>query len=364
MLRTENVFEKTELKEKTVHLQNKKRQTLMLRLRKSRAGDEKGMIACIRDEYGDTYFRRDFYQLDYLKKEAASGHSMFLVAEDKDGRIAGMMVLKERFPEETMCEMASQIFRKQYRGYGLAMKFFEYGMEILRSGPYSAAYCLPVLFHDITQRLLYSLGLRATGLILNVFDMDKIKHSYKNGRNHKHSQGIQTMKLHKQEAGILYLPMEHRTFAASVYDRLGVSYRINTEEKNTAIPAGGSIRYQYDPAESSMEICIISIGTDTLERIRLLHSFYPLKGMQTYNIFLNINDSHAIAAYYFLSKMGYFMTGFKCLCSEREYMVLHHPGEVEVYMEDYVLSSEFALIASYVKGCYKKLYETEGTGQS
>lgn len=346
--------------EKLLHLQNKERKHLVLRLRQSHPGEEKAIIRCIRDEYKETYFKRDFYKPEYLKKEAASGRITFLVAENQEGGIVGMLILKEFYPEESMCEIASQIFKKQYRGYGLAKPFFEYGMRILKSRSYSAAYCLSVLFHDITQRLMYGLGLRAVGMLLNVFDLAKITHSYENGRNTKHSQGIQVMAVNKQDAGTLYIPKEHKAFVGNIYDRLKVQCRICTEEKEESLPAGGSIQYLFDAEQSSMEIYIKSVGMGALEHIRLLESTYPLKGKTTYNVLLNVNDASAIRAYRVLKKRGYFFTGLKVLCSEREYMVLHHPGEVTVYLEDYVLSSEFSIIASYVKSCYKERYGKTG----
>lgn len=342
--------------EKILHLCNKEKKYITLRLRQSRTGEEKALISCIRDEYGDTYFRRNFYQPDYLRKQAASGQITFFVAEDIDGQIAGMMILKDFLPEESMCEIASQIFRKPYRGFGLSAPFFQYGIEVLKSRSYSAAYCLPVLFHDITQKLLYRQGLRATGMILNVFDMKKILHSYDNGRNTKHSQGIQCMALYKQEAGVLYLPKEHKAFAGNIYDRLGVRYSINTEESGARLPPDGEMQYNYDTEQSSMEIRILTIGSDVLEEVKLLQTSYPLKDRLTCNVFLNINDSHAVRAYRILHDMGYFFTGLKCLCSDKEYMVLHHPGEVDIYLEDYVFSSEFAVLGSYVRKCYQELY--------
>jgi hypothetical protein len=126
--------------ERILHLQNAQGNPLKLRLRRYHEGDEAGMIACVRDEYGDTYFKRGFYDPEYLKKEAEE-HITFLVAETEEDGIAGMLILKSFAPEESMCEIASQIFRKKYRGYGLAMPFFEYGMEILLNRDYSAAYC-------------------------------------------------------------------------------------------------------------------------------------------------------------------------------------------------------------------------------
>lgn len=335
--------------EKHLHLTNRAGNRLSIVLRKYRPGEEAGMIACIRDEYGSSYFKKSFYLSEQIKKESDSGHITFLVAEDMEtGEIAGMMILKEFYPEETMCEIASQIFRKKYRGYGLAQPFFTYGMEILMARSYSAAYCLPVLFHDTTQRLLYRQGLRATGFIPNVFHMGRISHSYPKDRNKKHSQGIQIMAAGKKNAGILYLPPEHKEFCKKIYDVLGVAYRVVEMEK----PAGlleTDMQWKQDDVQCSLEIRIHKAGKDLSKQIRKLHNRYPLTGMQTANVFLNINDKTAVWAYRTLAKEGYFFTGLKPLCSDKEYMVLHNAGEVEIFWEDYVVTEEFKKLVNYVK---------------
>ena len=48
-------------------------------LRPFAPGDERGMIACIRDEYGDSYFKRDFYDVEKLREKAQGGHYVFFV---------------------------------------------------------------------------------------------------------------------------------------------------------------------------------------------------------------------------------------------------------------------------------------------
>ncbi len=349
---------------KPLILKNQEGKSLSVRLRQYRPGDESGMIACIRDEYGNTYFKRNFYLPEQIKKESDCGHITFLVAEivpswqtgiqakeAASGEIAGMMILKQFAPKESMCEIASQIFLKKYRGYGLAMPFFEYGMEILTSRRYSAAYCLPVLFHDTTQRLLYRLGLRATGLVLNVFHMGRITHSYRRDRNKKHSQGIQIMALGKKAAGTLYLPPEHTQFCQEIYDSLGVAYRVAEEkqEKQRRNPAVSDMEWKQDTFQCSLEIRIYRVGQDLPKRMAELHSRYPLAGMQTANVFLNINDKNALWAYRRLTELGYFFTGLKPLCSDREYMVLHNAGEVEMWLEDYVVTEEFKKLVNYIK---------------
>lgn len=330
-------------------LMNAEDRYIEVTFREYKPGDEKGMIDCIRDEYGDSYFKQDFYRSEYLKNEAHR-HITFLVAETGEGEIAGMMILKRFYPDESMCEIASQIFKKKYRGYGMAMPFFRYGMKIMKTQDYSAAYCLPVLFHNVTQRLLYRLGLRATGLILNVFDMDKTHHSYSNGKNSKHSQGIQIMAMEKTDAGKLYLPDEHKEFCRTVYDSLGVTYKIDK-----VCGAAGHIKgmtvleYQQNIPHSSLEIRIHRVGGDYKEQLEKLRLKYPPVGKQTVNVFLNINDRNAVEVYKYLSGQGYFFTGLKPLCSDREYMILHNSGDVKICFEDYVFSEEFEKIKNYIE---------------
>lgn len=343
------------MEKRDIRLKNSQGKSLTLQLRQYRDGDEEGMISCIRDEYGDTYFKQSLYDPEYIRQEAKEGNITFLVAESQSDGIIGMMMLKQFYPRESMCEIASQIFRKKYRGLGLAMPFFEYGMKVLLSRPYSAAFCLPVLFHNMTQKLLYRQGLRATGFVLNVFDMNGISHSYWNGRNCKHSMGIQIKAMGKTDAGSLYLPQEHQSFGRKIYDSLGVRYRIaeTSPDQVKEFLAHSDIAWQNEKRQHSLEICISRVGADLKQQILALHAQYPLRGNQTAVIFLNCNDPHAVWAYNTLKEMGYFFTGFKPLCSADEYMVLHRAGEVKIYFDDYIVSEEFARLLAYVKKCYE-----------
>lgn len=348
-------------KERLVELQNRQGGRASFRLRPYRPGEEAGLIACIAEEYGETYFKRELYRPEQIRREAESGRIVFLAAERiSEGEkqpekvmapeIAGMLILKQFYPEETMCEVASQIFRKKYRGYGLAMPFFEYGMMLLEAGGYSAACCLPVMFHDITQRLLYRLGFRAAGLVLNVFHMGKITHSYKRDRNQKHSQGIQIKMEEKKNAGTLYVPKEHRNFCTKIYDALGAAYRMaeGAENVREALPDACDMSVSQNEEQCSMTIRLQKIGADLAKRMEEIHQRHPPVGMQTGNIFLNINDENAVWAYRQLTGWGYFFTGLKPLCAKQEYMVLHHAGEVEICFEDYAASPEFRELINYI----------------
>lgn len=345
-------------KEMKLHLQSEMGRKLTVTLRQSRPGDEEAMIACIRDEYEDTYFRKELYDPIYIREAAESGQITFLTAETKAGEIAGMFVLKEYVPEENTCELASEILRKKYRGYGLAGLFYEYGLNLLLSRHYSAALCFPVLFHDITQKLAGRLGMRATGFLLNIFDLERIRHSYLNGKNTKHSVGVQILAVGKKDAGNVYIPQEHQALCGRIYKSLRVDFHMmpDTGRKDIQerMPSESELSYRQDEMQSSLEICIHRIGMDLPGRMEKIHRKYPLTGRQTENVLLNINDIHAVDTYRSLTGSGYFFTGLKPLCGVYEYMILHHPGTVECFMEDYAVAPEFLKILKYVKRNYER----------
>ncbi len=331
--------------------------TFLIRL--SEPGDEKGMIECIRDEYGDTYFKRSFYNEGFLAEKAKKKEIIFLVAEVIDtalrtesprtGEIAGMTILKDFYPEESMCEVASQIFKKKYRGYGLSMIFFEHSMYMVENTNRTSVICLPVMFHDITQRLMKRFGLVATGLIMNVFDVEGIIHSYDNGRNTKHSQGLQVKKISKTKVGTLYIPREHIKFCKKIYRSLGVKYKISRFSKYHRKTSFSEVTCAQDANQNSLEIRIISIGDDVLEQVDRVLKEYPLRGKQTANIFLNINDENAVWLYEQLKNRDWFFAGLRPLCGRNEFMILHNCGETKVYFEDYHMSEEFRKIVEYIQ---------------
>ena len=310
---------------------------VILRLFEDR--DAEDVIACIREEYGETYFKRDFYDPAFIRKMHTEGAITFLVAQTEEGEIVGILALKSFFPAETMCEIASEIFRKKFRGYGLAEPMLRYGMETIAQLNYSAAYALPVTFHSITQRILQNLGMTATGFIFSVYCTECAESSYSYGRCKKHSQGIQIRPMEKNDAGSLYLPDELTSIADQVYSRLGADYKICYA--NAPLDAKTRLYFTNDALHRSSSITLLRPGADLKAQIDRIRERYREIPLQTFNVFLNISDPVAPQAYRILQESGFFFTGFKPLCSEREILVMHDANGVEPYVEDYILSAEF-----------------------
>lgn len=236
-----------------------------------------------------------------------------------------------------------------------------YKQELHISRDYSTAYCLPVLYDDVPQRLLFRLGLKGTGVMLNVLNMDRMTCSHHNGRNLKHSQGIQILAAEKRDVGMIHVPEEHKAYCRKIYDDLGVTCQLSPGFFKTEEPELCSVLYsRQDNEHSSLEIRIELIGKDLRQQIQQILTRYPLREKQTANILLNCSDPHAVWAYKILKSMGFFFAGLRPLCSNKEYMVLHNPGRVRIYFTDYMLSKEFAGLLTYVRSCYEELYGLSG----
>ena len=328
-------------------LQNpEKGKSIRVRFRPFENKDAPEFIRCIHSEYGDTYFKRSFYQAETFIEENESGHIRFLTAELDNGEIAGMLAIKRFLPREDMCEIASAIFKQEYRGYHMSWPFLQYAMEIVDLMKVSAAYCLPVVFHKITEVPMERLGLIPCGFIFSVFLMKNIQHSYPKDENLKHPQGVMIQMKDKKDAGVLFLPQVHLDFAAKLYGDLGAQFSFGSGQPE--LYGESQLFFVNDSLQQNCAIHVDHAGADLVSRILEIRAAHTAP-YQTFNVFLNVSDDSAPIAYQEIIKLGYFFTGFQPLCSAREIMILHDPQNVPLHLDDFVLTERFHKVLDYIK---------------
>ena len=79
-------------------------------LRPFEIGDEEGIKECVTEEYGSSYFKKDFYDVDKIRENALSDGYRFFVAE-ADGEIACLEIFHVFSGDEDYIEPASQIIK-------------------------------------------------------------------------------------------------------------------------------------------------------------------------------------------------------------------------------------------------------------
>ena len=328
-------------------LKNIEGKEISVRFRQFQPSDATEIVKLIRDEYGEKYHKRNLYDTDYIIRQNDSGALMFHVAEMVGGEVIGCLALKR---EGTAYSIATGIILKKYRRYGMFFPFAKYiAAQIRQLDKVSAIYCRMILYHDITQKLMARLGLKACAFVPSLILADKFQHSYDRDDNLKLTLGIMIRKVSKHDAGKIYLPVEQIKIAQDIYNSLKVKYELDSTEN---ILAGESkISVDNDAVQQNCTIEIDFAGANLVNQIRAVHEKFS-GDYQTFNIFLNVSDKSAVAAYNELVKLGYFFVGFKPICSDREIMILHNPRNVAIDFDKLKLIEEFEFLREYVKKMY------------
>lgn len=325
-------------------------------MRPYRPGDEAGMIACIRDEYGDSYFKRDFYDEEKLREKALGDHYVFFVAETS-GEIAGMEIFV-LFTEngDDYIEPASQIFKVRYRGYGLAEELVDYTFALARQMQPKALFVHAVTFHSITQKVCGAQGMIPVGFRLGSFLAEKMENSYPKGRCPKHSEGIMILPVQKKDAGIVYVPERLWEYVSQRYERLGMTYSLCSKRQELPQTQAG-LQVVTDELQRTVLITVLRSGADLGRQIAQIMAVHR-EPCWTYQVTLSADSGYAIAEYEQLHGMGFFFTGLKAACAQKEQFYMQWCGDLELHMEDYILTEEFVSVRDQIEHFYEERVRT------
>ncbi len=337
----------------TRELKNEKTgETRTFTLRPYQVGDEQGMIACIRGEYGDSYFKRDFYDEEKLRHKALGDSYVFFVAET-EGEIAGMEIFALFHTHgDDFIEPASQILRTDMRGYGLASELVVYTFRLAKAMKPSALFVHAVTFHDITQHVCGGQGMQPTGFRLGSFMTSRMQNSYPKGRCPKHSEGIMILPVEKHSAGTVYVPEELTDVVRDCYDRLQMSYELCTEQADYREETC-ELSQVTDELQRTVLIRVHTYGVDLTEQVQRLMQQHT-EPYWTYQTTLSMSDGQLLTAYEQLEQLGFFFTGVKAACGAEEQLYMQWCGDLELYMEDYVLTEEFARMRDRISKLYDR----------
>ncbi|MCR5650970.1 MAG: hypothetical protein K6F86_07305 [Lachnospiraceae bacterium] len=342
----------SDTKERKVTLFSKKKNDeKTFTLRSFVYGDERSVIECVREEYGDTYYRREYYDEDLLRKEVESGKLLLYLACFND-EVCGFQSLIRYAPEESRIEAASQIFKKAYRGYGLPFELVKYTYEIARDYHPSCIYASTVVFHSITQNMCELVGMVPVAFNLGSHLTSAMHNSFWLGDSEKYAQAILILPVDKKNAGRVYIHEDIAGKAAKIYADLGVDADIATsgdDEKNAAVSGKEScFDVSVNEREQSISIKVHSIGDDLLCKIREIKDSHSGK-YWTIQLILPVDRPEALKAYEALDKEGFYFVGLRPLCSDTEQIFLQYTGDVYFDFADFKLTPKFEQLLQMIR---------------
>ena len=331
---------------RTVKLKNHKTgEEREFMLRPFYCGDEDAVIQCVSEEYGDTYYRREYYDKERLLELTKSGR-LFLFLAYCGSEVCGIQSIVSYAPEETRLEAASQIFRVAYRGYGLPYELVKYTYEFTRSLKPSCIYASMVVFHDITQSMCELAGMKAVAFNFGSHITSKMHNSFKLGTSEKYAQAIMVLPVDKKDAGKLYVHPDIEKSVSRLYTDLGVTYETVTtvpDEKRELPDRHTKWDVSVNEREQSITVKIKETGSDLIDMIRDLKASHEGK-YWTIQLILPVDEECAIAAYEKLKTEGFFYTGVRALCTPREQIFMQYIGDVYFCYNDFKLIDGFKVL--------------------
>lgn len=339
----------TDIKPETVRLvSHKTGEEREFVMRPFRCGDEDAVLQCVKEEYGDTYYRREYYNKDLLLEQVEGGKLHLFMAYCGDD-VCGIQSMISYAPQEPRIEAASQIFRKTYRGYGLPYELVKYTYAMAKSLHPSCIYASMVIFHDITQKMCEDAGMRPVAFNFGSHITSKMHNSFRLGSSKKYGQAIMVLPVDKKDVGRVYIHPDIKDPVSRIYDDLSVGYVIEDAampDKSAASESDLSV--SINEREQSISITVRVIGADLCEKIRQIKSSH--KGqLWTIQLILPTNVPEAIGAYSELVSEGFFFVGVRPLCADVEQIFMQYIGDVHLCFDDYVLTDGFKRLLEDVK---------------
>lgn len=361
-------------------------------LRTFRPGDYEGIIACVKEEHGDTYFKKYFYDKELFQEKALGDEYVFFVAEElfDEGEktdfdpIAGIEILRLFTKNgDDYIEPASQMIRKRHRGFYLSEALVDYTFYVAKSLEPAALFVHTAMYHSITQHVCESYGMEPVGFEIGSFLTEVMQNSFTMEKIKKYSAGILCYPVEKKNAGDVYLPAELKDYAKTIYDTLGATYHIFTEDEVTSADGIEAREAFYDNKDCFQDSSLIYVsdenevnhyitidarraGRDLYDRIKEIMDGY-LKHSPTnpkayvFHLILDIDTPAFFKQYQRLKEMGFFFGSMQPLCGEHERVFLYWVGDLELHMEDYRVTDKFSAIRDRIQKFYKnRMGETYG----
>ena len=319
-------------------LQNKKGEYIDLNLRTFLPSDAPQVITCIRDAYGDSYVKPQLYREECVIEEFELGELSFSVAEDEKGIIAGITAcsLSPHFPGQN--EMACQVIRREFSGYGLALPLALHAMHRAEQMTLSSQFARALGCHLISQKTLKGMGFTACGFLLNVFDKTKFLHHFQNGSYAKIPQSVAVKRQGKKSAGAVYIPDEFLAAAQTMYDSLELPWILAAE----GTPESEDLwDREEDTVHATLTLWARTCGIGFEQR--LVHELNSVKDCpgQTVNLYIDLTHPGSAHAFRTAKNLGFIFTGFLPCSQSGEYMILHHPLSQPVETQDIPLIPEY-----------------------
>ncbi|MDR2770871.1 MAG: hypothetical protein LBB57_02410 [Clostridiales Family XIII bacterium] len=323
-----------------------------LSIRFARAQEAPILIELLTRQHGLLYPHRYFYEAAFIADAIKTAQLFFAVAEDKGGKIVGMICADARQARDGLLTFSLLTVLPAYRGRRIGPKMQDFLDETLDFSQYAYTrmYCLTM--DTVSQKGTEKRGYTPTALLPNRYFLDGSAANLA-GRTPpmKRSHLLMCKASAHADAGTLYCPEGLRNFVAAVYGGMGVAFGFAECDSDAAAPSARPTSFsavQHD-RHSYCEIQIAGAGADLAGLLRDCARRYDACDFQSYSVMLDMAHESCPFACRVLREQGYAFTGLSPVAGRGACAVFSRSPSLPQNRESFALLPSFLAMIEKLK---------------
>jgi GNAT superfamily N-acetyltransferase len=295
-------------------------------------GDMENIVSCVRDVHGMAY-NKEYYDPAFLRTILGN---LFLASAN--GGVVGMLELAASGYKGQDWELHTYMVRTDMRRRKIGENLIRYAIDNVRArGGADALKAGAVTLSSGSQRAAGNFGFVASGMLYGQVFLDDgfgVSPSGRAFRTKKQALVMLVKNLYRKDAGVLYMPQGLVPAAWKLYKSLGAGFALGKEDPDTRGDFSETMLWHnaYEQFRT-LDIYILRHGRDFADRVRELMRAYS-HPLLTVNFFIDMKSPRSLSAYRELEELGGVFAGFAPLCKDREYLIMHLPGQVPILYDE------------------------------
>ena len=202
-----------------------KQKELYVIIRDIKKGDGEDIIEIFRENYGDTYYRKNIYDSEFWNETINSKKYYPIVAEYNKKVVGQFMLILN---DEYNAEIGAVVVHPDFKGRGIMNKMFSYLIQKARSLGLYAIYGEAIMFHPFSQKANLKYGMVESALQLGEVASFV---SQKEIKFEKRTATLVSYKLFKKNPKSIYTPKIYEKIIKDRYKKAGIKLKnINVEK--------------------------------------------------------------------------------------------------------------------------------------
>jgi hypothetical protein len=292
------------------------------RIRRLRPEDAAGLTRLVQSVYGDTYYPRELYDPEEIRRLNQADRLVSIVALDSDGQVVGHYAL-ERPHGALVAEASDAIVMPEHRHRHLLEQMrVLVRAEAIRLGLMGLV-GYPVTNHVFSQDAEEHFGSHPCGVALGLWP--STFHNMPEAMKQRMSFVIY-FKFLRPPGPVVHVATHHQEFIGRIYGQYGVA----VEVREDTAPAGkGEITVELEPVVATGTIRVRRIGADTVAAVdRACQDLCDGGGVKAITVELPLRQAGTSAVCRAAEDVGFFFSGLgPAFTGEGDVLLLQLPRE-------------------------------------